>query len=107
MRVLLDECVPVPLKREFAELGARTVRDMQWRGIKNGALLQRAADENFDAVLTVDTGLGESLGPSGAEIGVVLIRARKTDLRFLLPLVPATKAALLRIRPGEFVTVGG
>lgn len=107
MRVLLDECVPVPLKREFAEFDARTVRDMQWRGVKNGALLKRAADEKFDVVLTVDTGLDESLRSSGAHIGVILIRAGKTDLRFLLPLVPAVKDALRRIRPAEFITVGG
>jgi predicted nuclease of predicted toxin-antitoxin system len=56
MRVLLDECVPIQLKREFAEFDARTVRDMGWRTIKNGALLLRAAEE-FDAVVTVDVGL--------------------------------------------------
>ena len=107
MRVLLDECVPVPLKREFAEFDARTVRDMQWRGVKNGALLKRAAEEGFDALLTVDAGLDESLHGSGARVGVVLIRAGKTDLRFLLPLVPAAKAALRKIGPGEFIAVGG
>lgn len=106
MRVLLDECVPVPLKREFADFDAHTVRDLQWRGVKNGALLRRAAEERFDALLTVDAGLDEALRHSGAQIGVILMRAGKTDLRFLLRLVPAAKAALRQIRPGEFVTVG-
>lgn len=53
MRVLLDECVPIPLKREFTEFDARTVRHMRWLTIKNGALFLKAAEE-FDAVLTVD-----------------------------------------------------
>ena len=39
MRVLLDECVPIQLKRDFAEFDARTVRDMGWLGFKNGASL--------------------------------------------------------------------
>ncbi len=31
MRILLDECVPNPLKREFADLDLKTVREMGGR----------------------------------------------------------------------------
>ena len=106
MRVLLDECVPIQLKREFAEFEARTVRDMGWRMIKNGALLLAAAAE-FDALLTVDVGLDVSLTQSGAQIGVVLIRTRGTSPKLLAPLLPAAKDALRRVQPGEFIAVGG
>lgn len=40
MRILLDECVPKPLKREFDDLDLKTVGEMGWLGTKNGALLQ-------------------------------------------------------------------
>ena len=106
MRVLLDECVPVSLKRDFAEFEARTVRDMRWQSIQNGALLTKAAAE-FDAVVTVDVGLDVSLASSGARIGVVLIRARGTSPSALAPHLEAARAARRTIRPGQFVAVGG
>lgn len=106
MRLLLDECVPRQLKRHFAEFEVQTVQEMGWSGFKNGVLLLRAA-ESFDAVLTVDRGLDISLQQSGAAVGVVLIRALRTDLPFLFPHVAAVKAALGRVQPGEFIAVGG
>ncbi len=39
MRILLDECVPKPLKRELADYEIHTVVEMGWSGKKNGALL--------------------------------------------------------------------
>ena len=53
MRLLLDECVPKRLKRELPGHEVRTVQDMGWAGIKNGALLA-LADGQFDTLLTVD-----------------------------------------------------
>ena len=46
MRLLLDECVPKRLKHELPGHDARTVHDLGWAGIKNGALL-RLANEQF------------------------------------------------------------
>ena len=106
MRVLLDECVPIQLKREFADFDARTVRDMGWRTIKNGALLLTAATE-FDALVTVDVGLDVALTQSGAKIGVVLIRAPGSSPKLLAPFLPAAKDALRRVQPGQFIAVGG
>jgi len=51
MRVLLDECVPRQLRRDLEGFDVRTVRDMGWSGVKNGALLDLAG-EHFDAVFT-------------------------------------------------------
>ena len=56
MKVLLDECVPRKLKREFAEYEVFTVTEQGWSGIKNGNLLALAESE-FDVFLTVDQNL--------------------------------------------------
>jgi hypothetical protein len=40
MRILLDDCAPRPLKREFVDYYIRTVVEMGWSGKKNGELLQ-------------------------------------------------------------------
>ena len=40
MQILLDECVPKPLKRELTDYQIRTVVEMGWSGKKNGELLR-------------------------------------------------------------------
>jgi len=45
MRILLDECAPRPLKREFVDYYIRTVVEMGWSGKKNGELLQLMIQE--------------------------------------------------------------
>lgn len=42
MRVLIDECLPIRLRRALPEHDARTVEFMGWMGLKNGALLAAA-----------------------------------------------------------------
>lgn len=39
MRILLDECVPKPLKRQLLNYQISTVVEMGWSGKKNGELL--------------------------------------------------------------------
>jgi len=56
MRLLLDECVPKRLRRALPGHEVRTVQEAGWAGVTNGALL-RAADGQFDALLTVDQGV--------------------------------------------------
>lgn len=53
MRLLLDECVPRPLRRYFAEYRVSTVEQAGFKGLKNGLLLA-AASEEFDVLVTVD-----------------------------------------------------
>lgn len=56
MRLLLDECVPRRLKRDFEGLDSSTVKDAGFLGLKNGNLI-RAATGNFDVPITVDKNL--------------------------------------------------
>lgn len=53
MRVLLDECVPRPLREELPGHDVKTVAESGWSGAKNGELLRLAA-QRFDVLLTVD-----------------------------------------------------
>ena len=61
MRLLLDESVPVRLRRSLPKHEVRTVVEMGWGGVQNGKLLALAATE-FDAFLTVDKNLPDRLG---------------------------------------------
>ena len=106
MRLLLDECVPKRLKRELRGHEAKTVQDMGWAGITNGALL-RLADGQFDALLTVDQGIEYRQNLSGLTISVVIMMAPSNDVDDLHPLLPAVEGALADLRPGEIMRVGG
>ena len=106
MRLLLDECVPRRLKRELLGHDTKTVQDMGWAGIKNGALLQ-LAEGQFDALLTVDQGIEYQQNVSGLSICVVVMVAPSNDVDDLRPLLPDVEQALIRVRPGETIRVGG
>jgi len=51
MNVLLDACVPRPLRKFLPDHTVRTAQEMGWGQLKNGALLQ-AVEPQFDAFLT-------------------------------------------------------
>ena len=53
MRILLDESLPRPLTKLLTGHEVRTVTELRWTGLKNGALLTRAAN-SFDVLLTAD-----------------------------------------------------
>lgn len=57
MRILLDECVPRRLRREFVGHDIHTVPEMGWSGKKNGDLLRAMAGDGFEALVTVDQNL--------------------------------------------------
>ena len=106
MRLLLDECVPKRLKRELRGHDAKTVQDMGWAGIENGALL-RLAEGHFDALLTVDQGIEYQQNLPGLRISVVVMVAPSNDVDDLRPLLPGVEQSLAGVRPGEITRVGG
>lgn len=106
MRLLLDECVPKRLKRELLGHDVKTVQDMGWAGIKNGALL-KLADGQFDALLTVDQGIEYQHNFSGFTISLVVMLAASNDVDDLRPLLPGVEQALASMRTGIILRVGG
>lgn len=106
MRILLDECLPGrKLRRAFPDHEVRTVADMNWRGVKNGALLAKAEPE-FDVFMTVDRNMRHQQNTSALDLLIVVLVARSNRIEDLLPLLPAANEALRRGRPGEVVQVG-
>src|SRR5258708_4530006 len=53
MRILLDECLPRPLKKLLTGHECVTARERGWDGKRNGDLLH-LAEQEFDIFLTVD-----------------------------------------------------
>jgi predicted nuclease of predicted toxin-antitoxin system len=107
MRILLDECVPRPLKRELADYEIRTVVEMGWSGKKNGELLQLMSQEGFTILLTTDRNLRYQQNLRQAGVAVVILVASSNRLPDLVPLIPEARRVLNAIVPGEAIEVGG
>ena len=57
MRVLLDECVLVQVRGALYGHWVSSAVEMEWRGISNGELLDRAEATGFDLVIVADKNL--------------------------------------------------
>jgi len=93
MRVLIDECAPSALVHTLTrgKHHCRTVQQMGWSGKKNGELLALAENE-FDALITLDTNLRYQQNLTGRKIAIVLLRATSNRLAHLkFHLTPASK----------------
>jgi hypothetical protein len=73
---------------------------MGWSGIKNGALLERAAGE-FEAVFTVDRDLEQAFVKVKTKPAVLILAAGTTDPVKLQPHMAAVRSALAELKPGE------
>jgi hypothetical protein len=101
MRLLLDECVDWRLLRDLNDHDAKTVKQLGWEKVKNGALLKLASSQ-FDVFLTVDSNLPHQQNPATFDIAVIVLSGRTTRLPDLRKLLPALHNALKEARGGEF-----
>ncbi|MUL37751.1 DUF5615 family PIN-like protein [Gloeocapsopsis dulcis] len=107
MRILLDECVPRPIKRELRDYDIRTVVEIGWSGKKNGELLQLMVQEGFTILLTTDQNLRYQQNLLQAGVAVVVLIAPSNRLPDLVPLIPDVCNVLNTLTLGEVVEVGG
>ncbi len=105
MRVLLDESIPVDFAQELTALDAQTVAGLGWAGLKNGALLHRAAGQ-FEVLVTMDKNLQFQQNLAAHDIAIVLVRARSNRIEDLKPLVPTILDAVTRSEPGKLRIAG-
>jgi hypothetical protein len=86
MRLLLDESVPVRLRRSLPRHSVKIIVEMGWGGVNNGALLALAAKE-FDAFLTVDKKLPYQQNLANLPIAIIVLEAYQRTRR-----TPATRS---------------
>jgi predicted nuclease of predicted toxin-antitoxin system len=105
VKILLDECVPKRLRREFTGHEVNHVSDMGWASIKNGRLLA-LAEKSFDIFLTVDRNLSFQQHLPKYKIAVLVVRSRSNRRSDLLPLIPRILVTLTKCKAGQVTTVG-
>jgi hypothetical protein len=105
--VILDECVPRPLKRHVTGHEVATAQERGWAGLKNGPLLRVMREARVEAFVTTDRNLEYQQDIATAGFAVVVLVAMTNTLEDLVPIVPALLQALENTRPGQVARVGG
>ena len=105
MRILIDECVPRRLRREFPGHDVHAVPEMGWSGKKNGELLQLMAAQGFEVLLTVDQSIRHQQNLQAAGVAVIVLIALSNKMADLVPLMPSALASLGSIKPGDVVEI--
>ena len=100
MRILLDACVPRPLRNILSAHTVQTAQEMGWGDLKNGDLL-KAAELQFDAFLTSDQNLNYQQNLAGRKLAILVLPSNDwPTLKRLGNKVSDQTAAL---KPGDFV----
>ncbi len=88
MKILLDECLPKKLKKDFINHEVNTVPEMGWAGKKNGELLL-LAENHFDIFITTDQNLQYQQNLKDKDISIFVLKARDSRYETLKSLVPS------------------
>ena len=105
MRVLLDENIDRFLKSRFtSDMDVFTVREQGWTSMENGKLL-RAAQHEFDVLVTMDKNLEHQQNLNAINMGIVVIRAQSNSYQSVAPLMPQVNEAIKMVTAGEVVYV--
>jgi predicted nuclease of predicted toxin-antitoxin system len=105
LRVVLDECVPPALARLLPGHTVVTVLSLGAAGMKNGELLTFLAGR-CDVFLTVDANMPFQQRLADRPFAVAILRAERTAIEYLEPLVPELLVALPSLQPGQLCFFG-
>lgn len=100
MNLLFDQGVPKKLRRYLSGHKVRTAYEAGLSELENGDLL-RAAEKDFDVLITCDSNIKYQQRLSEFDIALVVLRAFTNSLDDYLPLVPQLLTILDAIEPGK------
>ena len=102
-RVLFDQGVPVPLRRELPDAQVRTAFQMGWSRVANGDLLMAAEADGFEVFLTTDKNLRYQQNLATRRIGILVLPT--TDWREIRLHAEEVRQALAGLAAGGFIEV--
>jgi hypothetical protein len=82
----------------------KTVSEMNWRGIKNGELLRKAAGE-FDVFITSDKNIEYQQYKNTLPLPVIIIATKGNMWQDILPVIPKIQSLLETELSNEFYAV--
>jgi len=105
VKLLLDECIDRRLAKDLTDYDVKTVPQMGWAGVKNGALLA-LAEQDFDVFITVDRNLAFQQNLPKFNLAVLVLHATSNRLADLKPLAPKILSTLPTLTKGVAEHIG-
>jgi hypothetical protein len=99
MKILLDQGVPAPLRRAFADHDISTAFEMGWAKLMNGDLL-RAAEGRFEVFITTDKNLRHQQNLTGMVLAILVLPT--TSWPRIQRRLPEVVQAVTLLNPGDF-----
>ena len=100
MKVLLDACVPRPLRKFLSDHTVQTAQELGWGQLKNGALIKEA-ESRFDAFVTSDQNLKYQQNITGRKLAILVLPTN--DWPMIRLHTDEIAAKLTALKPGDFV----
>ena len=88
MKVLLDENLPEEMKPDLYAHEVYSIREMNWKGKKNGELLTLLEKEGFEFFLTSDKNLRHQQNFKKFSVAVLLLDVKQNTYPAIKVLVP-------------------
>ena len=105
-RVLLDEQIDKQFKKAIIGHDVWTAKDRRLDGLRDGSLLAAVEQQHIDVLVTLDTNLRYQNRLAGRPFAVIVLRAKRSSIQHLLPLVPELLVAIAGVKPGEVQEIG-
>ena len=105
MKILLDECVHHKVRAELPGHSVFTVAYMKWTGVRNGALMKLAVENDFECLLTIDKSIPDQHNLTALPLALLVVRTGGSEWLFLSPLMPRVRDALSVLQPRTVVII--
>jgi len=102
LKILLDEGVPDIIKQRLSSFSIFSVKEMAWRGITNGKLLDLMSEHEFQIIITTDKNLPHQQNLAKRQISAIL---PANDIPTVVELLPEIAGAIDTILAGDFKLV--
>jgi hypothetical protein len=102
MKVVFDKCVPRPLRGQLPGHEILTAAEMGWGELENGNLI-RAAEEQFEAIITSDRQWKYQQNLSGRKLAILVLPTNRWVI--VRELAPKIRDALATLRPGDYIEI--
>ncbi|WP_395748437.1 DUF5615 family PIN-like protein [Prosthecobacter sp.] len=99
MKILLDACVPMPLRRHLGDHSVEHASRRGWQEVKNGELL-KLAEAEFDLFITSDKNLGYQQNIAVRKIAILVLWTN--DWPSLMTRAKEIEDAVNSMSPAEF-----
>ena len=103
MRLLFDQGVPSPLRRHLTGHTVDTAFERGWSNLRNGALLDCAAADGYQILVTTDQNLRHQQNLTDRQLAVVVLLAASWPR--IQRRVDDILAVVDRIAPGQYIEI--